>query len=149
MIIIFSLQNILLTMLQLNYRYYGLFYKKLFWFFSYSQDDFIDCFGVEKVTGKVGTDIQEGKCSWLAVQAAQRCNEKQMRVFSACYGSSEPAHIERIKRLYEELDLPTVYRNEEKARHDLIVRLVQDFPSDTISSDLFLKLLNRIYDRKK
>lgn len=113
------------------------------------QDDFIDCFGVEKVTGKVGTDIQEGKCSWLAVQAIQRCNEKQMRVFSACYGSSEPAHIERIKRLYEELDLPTVYRNEEKARHDSVVRLVHDFPSDTISPDLFLKLLNRIYDRKK
>lgn len=117
--------------------------------FSYLQDDFIDCFGVEKVTGKVGTDIQEGKCAWPAVQALQQFNEKQMKVFSACYGSAEPAHIERIKRLYEELDLPTVYRNEEKSRHDSVVRLVQDFPPDSISPDLFLKLLNIIYDRKK
>lgn len=103
---------------------------------------------MEKLTGKIGTDIQEGKCSWLAVQALQRCNDKQRKVFTACYGSSEPAHMERIKRLYEELNLPKVYREEEKARHDAVVRLVQQFPSDTISPDLFLKLLNMIYERQ-
>ncbi|XP_047535872.1 uncharacterized protein LOC125070186 [Vanessa atalanta] len=113
------------------------------------QDDFIDTFGVEKVTGKVGTDIQEGKCSWLAVQALERCNSKQMKVFTACYGSPEPAHIERIKRLYEELELPAIYQKEERDRYNSVVQRVRQLPTETsMSPDLFLKLLDMIYDRK-
>ena len=42
-----------------------------------AQDDFIDCFGDPAVTGKVGTDIEENKCSWLVVQALQRVSPSQ------------------------------------------------------------------------
>ena len=44
------------------------------------QDDFLDCFGDPTVTGKVGTDIEENKCSWLVVQALQRATLSQREV---------------------------------------------------------------------
>ncbi|XP_050674426.1 farnesyl pyrophosphate synthase-like [Leptidea sinapis] len=114
------------------------------------QDDYIDCLASEKVTGKAGTDIQEGKCSWLAVEALQRMTDAQRKVFVTCYGSHEPAHIERVKRLYEELDLTAVFRQEERDRYDAIVKQSQALPKDAGPlPDLFLKLLNLIYDRKK
>ncbi|XP_041984479.1 uncharacterized protein LOC121737023 [Aricia agestis] len=111
------------------------------------QDDYIDCYGAEHA-GKDGTDIQERKCSWLAVTALSKCNAKQRVVFESCYGSSEPAHIERIKRLYEELELPAAYKQEEKQRYDEVIRSVQKLDPSVLSPDLFIKLLNMTYKRK-
>jgi len=41
------------------------------------QDDYIDCFGDPALTGKVGTDIEDNKCSWLIVQALARATGDQ------------------------------------------------------------------------
>lgn len=50
------------------------------------QDDFLDCFGNPEVTGKIGTDIEDNKCSWLAVVAMQRANAEQKQIMIDCYG---------------------------------------------------------------
>ena len=55
------------------------------------QDDYLDAFGDPSVTGKIGTDIEENKCSWLIMQALSRCNKNQESVLKVC--NSISCHI--------------------------------------------------------
>ncbi|CAB3257010.1 unnamed protein product [Arctia plantaginis] len=112
------------------------------------QDDYIDCFGDESLTGKKGTDIQEGKCTWLAVNALERCNKNNRAVFAACYGSKEPAHVERIKQLYTQLKLPQFYKEEERQMYNNVVHKIKIISSQA-ERELFNRLLDMTYDRKK
>ncbi|KAK2082047.1 hypothetical protein P7K49_039617 [Saguinus oedipus] len=52
-------------------------------------DDYLDLFGDPSVTGKVGTDIQNNKCSWLVVQCLQRSTLEQRQILKKNYGQKE------------------------------------------------------------
>lgn len=59
-----------------------------------AQDDYLDLFGDPSVTGKVGTDIQDNKCSWLVVQCLQRASPEQRRVLQVPRGCGPRAYGE-------------------------------------------------------
>ncbi|KAI8420106.1 hypothetical protein MSG28_008688 [Choristoneura fumiferana] len=110
------------------------------------QDDFLDCFGDPAVTGKNGSDIQDGKCTWLAVVALQRASPAQRHVLEEHYGSSKPEDVEKIKELYETLQLPHTYSVYEDATYDLLRTQIQQVTRG-LPHDLFFKILDNIFRR--
>ncbi|KAL0612180.1 Farnesyl pyrophosphate synthase [Plecturocebus cupreus] len=57
------------------------------------QDDYLDLFGDPSVTGKVGTDIQDNKCSWLVVQCLQRFTLEQCQIQKENYRQKEAEKV--------------------------------------------------------
>ncbi|KPJ12445.1 Farnesyl pyrophosphate synthase 1 [Papilio machaon] len=106
------------------------------------KNDFMDCFDLESESGKSGTDIQEGKCTWLAVKSLERGNPQQRKTFTTCYGSWNPEDVETIKSLYKDLDLKSLYEEQQIIRYKMFMQKVQELPSNaTPTPQLFLKLL--------
>ncbi len=111
------------------------------------QDDYLDCYGAPEVIGKVGTDIQDNKCSWLVVQALDRVTPKQRRVLEENYGQHDLKKVSKVKKLYEELDLATVFAQyEENSYRDIQTLLAQ---ISDIPAEVFQFLLRKIYKRSK
>ncbi|KAG5899525.1 hypothetical protein JTB14_008212 [Gonioctena quinquepunctata] len=110
------------------------------------QDDFLDCFGDSEVTGKVGTDIREGKCTWLAVVALQRANSAQRKIMEEHYGRPEPESTQIIKNLYEELSLPATFAVYEEESFNIIRTHIHQI-SKGLPHDLFFKIMKKIYKR--
>lgn len=110
------------------------------------QDDYLDCYGDPNVTGKVGTDIQDGKCTWFALMCMQRANVNEKELMREFYGSNNPEHVQKIKELYNDLRLLEMYKQYEKNTYDMINTLIQQTAREVLR-DLFLHIMNSIYLR--
>jgi len=110
------------------------------------QDDFLDCFGDTELTGKIGTDIQDCKCSWLCVIALQKATAQQRKILLENYGQDEPEKIERVKALYNEMELPKVFAAYEEQTYNLISTHIQQMGAE-LPKQLFIEMLQKIYRR--
>lgn len=106
------------------------------------RDDYLDCFGDPEVIGKVGTDIQTGKCTWLVVVALQRVTKEQRKILEECYGVDDNEKVKRVKQLYNELGLQNTYAVYEEETFNLMNTHIQQL-SRGLPHDFFLKLLDR------
>ena len=59
--------------------------------------------------GKVGTDIQEGKCTWLIVEALARADEETKAALARAYGRDDPSAVADVKDAYLRLGLPSIF----------------------------------------
>lgn len=112
------------------------------------QDDYLDCYGSPAVIGKIGTDIEDNKCSWLVVQALNHCTPQQKQVLLENYGQHDKKKVERVKELYQELSLDQVYRDYEETSYQQLMSLIND-TSGPLPSSVFVSFAQKIYKRQK
>ncbi|XP_047031304.1 farnesyl pyrophosphate synthase-like isoform X2 [Helicoverpa zea] len=94
------------------------------------QNDFKDVYWDKATYGKDGTDIQEGKLSWIAITALERCNEAQRSIFKEYYGSKDPEHVKQIKQLYDELQMDKMYAEFEHSFYENMKRRIYTLPTE-------------------
>ena len=111
------------------------------------QDDYLDCFGDPEVIGKVGTDIQDNKCSWLVVQALDRVTKEQRTVLEQNYGQWDDEKVKNVKAVYNELELVKVFEDYEEQSYKHIQEALDKVT--LMPKDVFELLLNKIYKRSK
>ncbi|KAJ4980757.1 hypothetical protein NE237_031594 [Protea cynaroides] len=112
------------------------------------QDDYLDCFGDPKVIGKIGTDIEDFKCSWLVVKALERSNEEQKKLLHENYGKADPACVAKVKALYKDLDLQGVFTEYENSSYEKLISSIEAHPSKSVQAVL-KSFLGKIYKRQK
>ncbi|KQJ85061.1 farnesyl pyrophosphate synthase 1 [Brachypodium distachyon] len=112
------------------------------------QDDYLDCFGDPEVIGKVGTDIEDYKCSWLIVQAMELADENEMKILYENYGKSSPENVAAVKNVYKELDLQDIFLEYESRVYKHLVSTIEAEPDRAIREILRI-FLKKIYRRKK
>lgn len=111
------------------------------------QDDVLDCYGAPEVIGKVGTDIQENKCSWLVVQALKMASPSQLETLKENYGQWDDDKVAIVKGLYKDMKLKELF---DKYEEESYAEIQEELKKVTnIPHDVFTLFLNKIYKRSK
>ncbi|KAL8877684.1 MAG: hypothetical protein Q9198_004343 [Flavoplaca austrocitrina] len=114
------------------------------------QDDYLDAYGSPEVIGKIGTDIQDNKCSWLINQVLQRANPQQRKTLDECYGRKDAEKEKQVKQVFAELDLERVYKAyEEDAVGKIRTKIEKVDESEGLKNGVFESFLMKIYKRTK
>ncbi|KAJ3204853.1 Farnesyl pyrophosphate synthetase [Dinochytrium kinnereticum] len=113
------------------------------------QDDYLDCYGAPEQIGKIGTDIEDNKCSWLINQALFKASPEQRATLEGSYGQKDPAKVQVVKNVYKELELETLYKKYEEESYNRLHDLISKLDITVLPQEMFVTFLNRIYKRSK
>lgn len=76
----------------------------LFGKFFQAQDDYLDLYGDPSVTGKLGSDIQDGKVTWFACMFMKKANDEQKSKFLENYGHKD-SDPKVVLKLFEDIHI--------------------------------------------
>ncbi|XP_013136958.1 PREDICTED: farnesyl pyrophosphate synthase 1-like [Papilio polytes] len=92
---------------------------------------------------KSSTDIQKGKCSWLAVKALEICNKEQRKIFQENYGNWDKSCVRKIQELYDTLKIQDIYEEEKQTQYENFLKKINNLPSNAVpSADIYKKLIS-------
>ena len=115
------------------------------------QDDFIDVFEKSDVSGKKGTDIQDGKCTWLIIKALEKANDEQKEILKSNYGVHSDSSENRVKEVFESLKIREEYAayeaNEYSSLKKNIAAFSEKYPS--VPSVIFDSYLESLFRRSR
>ena len=109
-----------------------------------AQDDILDVFGDPKITGKIGSDIEEGKCTWLLCKCLSlpRVSESDRFVLKV----SRDTKI--VKEIYEKNEILNHFECFEFEIKKKIENSISKLSNES-SSKILRKYLNKIIKRIK
>ncbi|CCH60375.1 hypothetical protein TBLA_0C05770 [Henningerozyma blattae CBS 6284] len=114
------------------------------------QDDYLDCFGTPEQIGKIGTDIQDNKCSWVINKALQLATPEQRTILDANYGQRNSESEAKCKKVFYDLKIDQEYTTyEEKIAKELQAQIAQVDESRGFKSQVLTTFLNKVYKRTK
>ena len=114
------------------------------------QDDFLDYHAPPEVLGKIGTDIQDGKCSWPVTQALNLVTPQQRQLLEQHYGKNNAESVMMVKNLYNELGIHKIYADFEDNLYQQIKSDIALIAKQTkLPNAFFENLLQKLYKRQK
>ena len=133
-----------------KFRSVGLLVGELF----QAQDDMLDSFGTPELIGKVGRDIEEGKCTWLWYTAMELVAQEDFlkQELVTLYSSSEravdPEVVRRVKQIYKQVGVENEFQTYSGKLADDIRGLVNQISAPELQT-LGTWLLTSTQHRKK
>jgi len=114
------------------------------------QDDYLDCFGKPEDIGKIGTDIQDNKCSWVVNTALKLVSPEQRQLLDENYGKKDAQSEKKVKELFHNLGIQKIYLDyEEKFAADLKEKISKVDESRGFKGEVLSKFLEKVYKRSK
>ncbi|CAO1631165.1 unnamed protein product [Sympodiomycopsis kandeliae] len=114
------------------------------------QDDYLDAFGNPEVIGKIGTDIQDNKCSWPINVVLLHATPDQRAILDQHYGRKNGDSEALVKQIYNapNIDIPTRFQAYEKKSYDDITSQISKVDESTgLRREVFTSFLNKVYKR--
>lgn len=112
------------------------------------QDDILDCFGDPSKIGKIGTDIQDHKCTWLVMMALRLASPQQRKIIEEHYGQHNEKSVQTIKDLYRTMELPQKFEQYEEESYKKIKNMISR-SSSLLPPPIYEQILNKVYKRQK
>ena len=102
------------------------------------------------VMGKIGTDIQEGKCTWLIVEALHHPNLsiEQGEILRKNYAKSEDVAVLTVKQIFGELELSRIFKELESSTRAILQQSLEQVADDRIVS-IIQNLMTCTFGREK
>lgn len=110
------------------------------------RDDYLDVFADASVLGKEGTDIQEGKCSWVVLKVMTLCNDTDLEELKQNYGKDDIAKVNRVKEIFSKYDMKSHFETCKKESLDRCHSILQSdhFPMPSLIP-LFSLLISKLF----